>query len=133
MSGIRITQRDTRVLQRMIRETPGRLDDALRGIANEVANDIILSFGDSPPGRTYGNHVASRPGYPPNVDTGALRASIRAERDKALVYHVLDGVEYGAYLELGSENIAPRPFVAPVFEEWQRRKFVQFLREADIL
>ena len=116
---------DTRKMQNIIRNEPERADRWLRGVANEILGDIVLSFNTSPPGRSYkrGNkaHVASQPGYPPNVDTGALHASMQARPAGRLKYEIHDGVEYGYHLEMGTEHIAPRPFVGPVFDDWQKK------------
>jgi len=42
------------------------------------------------------------------VDTGALRDSIRETSDGVEV-----GVDYGVYVEFGTSDTAPQPFVAP--------------------
>lgn len=114
---------DTRKMQRLIQQEPQIVDQWLRGVGNEMLGDIVLSFNTSPPGRSYtrGNttHVASQPGYPPNVDTGALRASMGIRRLAQLRYEIHDGVEYGYHLEFGTERMAARPFVGPVFDDWQ--------------
>lgn len=124
---------NTDVLQRLVAQTPQRLDAILRGCAEQIVGDIKVSMGSSPPGRAYQRgrvtHIASRPGYPPNPDTGALRASMRWARLRKNLYAVHDGVEYGAYLELGTWRMAARPFITPVFEEWRRRKFVDALEQ----
>lgn len=114
---------DQRKLKQLIATEPERVDRWLRGVGQQIVGDIKLSFGTSPDGETYqrGNvqHIASQPGYPPNVDTGTLRASIDVRKIGNLRYEVHDGVEYGYWLEMGTELIAARPFVAPVFREWQ--------------
>jgi hypothetical protein len=88
-----------------------------------MTNEIVESFGASP----------SPPGDPPGVDTGALRASMRwaSVGEASAVIH--DGVEYGVHLELGTERMPARPFVAPVFERWRRGAFAQFARDFGIL
>lgn len=131
-SGVRITRKDTRRLQELARNSPERIREAGEAIATEMLNDIVLSFNTSPDGETYRRggieHVASQEGYPPNVDTGTLRASMRWARTGAFRWEISDGVEYGIFLELGTENMAPRPFVSPVFEEWRARRLASFLR-----
>lgn len=116
---------DTRKMQQIIRNEPERVDKWLRGVANEILGDIVLSFNTSPPGRTYTRgettHIASQPGYPPNIDMGALEASMGVRRLKQLRYEIHDGVEYGIHLELGTERMAARPFVGPVFDDWQHK------------
>jgi hypothetical protein len=111
---------NTDVLKQMIRENPAKVDRALRAVALNTQSNIALSFGTSPAGRSYKRgkrvHVASQPGYPPNVDTGALRASLRVTRPQMLQRMIAVGVNYGERLEFGGGNIAPRPFMTPAFE-----------------
>jgi len=135
-SGFRLTRKDTRKLQDLVRTSPEKADAALRKMAEEMVSDIKLSFNTSPPGRTYTRggvtHVASVEGYPPNVDIGTLRASIGWSPDGRLRYLVHDGVEYGIHLEDGTEHMGPRPFMAPAFEA-RRRTFAQFLRDEGLI
>ena len=124
---------DKRKLQQMRQNLPNVGGEFERAVATEVTSDIVLSFGSSPPGETYLRggvaHVASSPGFPPNVDTGALRASIRWAMTGPMAAVVHDGVEYGKHLEIGTENMAPRPFFTLVFIDWQHNKFVPFARQ----
>lgn len=124
---------DTKVLDEIIRNTPEQCDKLLRAAAEGIVNDIKVSFNTSPAGRTYGGHVASQPGYPPNVDTGALRASMNWQAEGDLRYVVSDGVEYGYWLEEGTDKMQPRPFVQPVFREWRRTRFVRLARNMGIV
>jgi hypothetical protein len=130
--GLTITRVDLRRMQQIARDLPDALDDALNATAHEALAEIVLSFGSGPAGRTYTHegvsHVASSPGHPPNVDTGALRASMRAEKTGSLEYQVMDGVEYGVYLELGTERMAARPFVTPVIEQMRQGEFGRMMR-----
>lgn len=116
--GLSISRVDKRRLNQIIRQLPGAADDALNAAAHESLARIVLSFGTSP----------SAPGSPPGVDTGALRASMRAEKTGDLEYQVMDGVEYGVYLELGTERMAARPFVTPVIEEYRQGEFGRMMR-----
>ena len=116
---------DKRPLEALIRKTDGQLGDWLRGVGEEIRNDVVLSFNTGPSGRAYprGNgktHYASSPNYPPNVDTGTLKASIRVIKKGKLVFWVADGVEHGIKLEIGTTRIAPRPFMRPAFDAWTR-------------
>lgn len=124
---------DKRKLDQLIRTTPGRANMMLRGMATEIVGDIVLSMGTSPPGESYQRgsvtHVASQEGYPPNVDTDALRPSIRWTEDTPLRLFVHDGVTYGKWLEFGTDNMGPRPFITPVFEVWRQRKFLAYARD----
>lgn len=109
---------DTRKLDSLVRDTPDRADQWLRALAQEITDDIKLSFGTSP----------SPPGGPPGVDTGALRASMHWSRLGHLHYQIADGVDYGADLEL----IKDRPFMLPMIESW-RGRIGQHAREFGII
>ena len=121
MSDVRV---DVRGIEDVLRTEPGRVSDWMDAVAEEMVGDVKESFGTSPPGREYsrGNktHVASQPGYPPNVDTGALRAGIRWEAINQFTRHIMDGVEYGIRLEDGI-GVDARPFMGPVFYDWRRK------------
>jgi hypothetical protein len=86
------------------------LMDALGG--NFVAH-VQLLFDTGPDGLTYGNHVASQPGHPPNVDTSAYTNSLRWERAGNFVREIY-GLIYGLYLEDSSE--LDRPHLNPAME-----------------
>jgi hypothetical protein len=115
---------DVKGIKKLLASEPGRVDDWLNGFTEEMVTNIKTSMGTSPPGRSYERgtvtHVASKPGYPPNVDTGALRASIRQEKTGRLERTIYDGMEYGVYLENGV-GMAPRPFMTPEFDAASRR------------
>lgn len=110
-------------MDRIIRERPERMERAGAAMTQEMLNDIMLSFGTSP----------SSPGNPPGVDTGTLRASMRWKSEGKLRWVIHDQVEYGAYLEMGTEKMAARPFISPVFEQWRAGKWREFMREFGIL
>lgn len=125
---------DTERLEQIIAELPNNAEDFLAAVATEMVGDIIHGMDTSPAdGLTYwrGNvvHIASSPGNPPVPDTGELRASIDHRKTGVLEQTIHDGVEYGRYLELGTEFIEPRPFFVPVFEDWRVNKFGQFVRD----
>jgi hypothetical protein len=63
-------------------------------------------------GGTYA-HVASRPGAPPNTDTGALARSVAVERVSDGVADVGTSLEYGKYLEHGTYKMEARPWLVP--------------------
>ena len=123
MSGL--THRlDIRPLQSYIKKMDD-VGDWLAGVAEEIRNDVVLSFNTGPRGREYprGNgkvHYASTPGNPPNVDLGILKASIRVIKKGKLIFWVADGTDYGFPLEMGTTRIVPRPFMRPAFDKWTR-------------
>jgi HK97 gp10 family phage protein len=86
------------------------LGDRLERAAIYLENEIKKSVSDkSPP--------VSDPGNPPNVDTGELRRSITHEVDRDnLVARVGTNKIYGRYLEMGTDKMQPRPFLAPALE-----------------
>ena len=58
------------------------------------------------------------------MDGGRLRQSISIDSSElpALKIRVGTNVMYAPYLEYGTRNIAPRPFVRPAFERWKRSR-----------
>jgi phage gpG-like protein len=80
--------------------------------------------------------VVSRPGDPPNSDTGRLAQSIKFEIDqKKLRAWVGTNVRYGAFLEFGSlsTGLEPRPWLAPAsreHEEWIKAAFRNAVKNA---
>lgn len=115
---------DTAKMQELIGDTQGR-DRWLRGVGNAMLGDVVDSFGTGPAGRKYPRgrktHVASRPGHPPNIDTGSLRASMKLRKLKALSYQIQDGVEHGIKMEYGTEKVERRPYIRPVFHTWEEK------------
>lgn len=64
-------------------------------------------------GGTY-DHVAAAEGSAPNTDTGALVSSIAVEMSKQkMEAEVGSNLDYSAYLELGTKDMEPRPWLAP--------------------
>lgn len=64
-------------------------------------------------------HKASAPGEYPQTDTGRLVSSVAIEPATAnvLVGRVGTNLEYGPWLEFGTRNMAPRPWLNPSFEK----------------
>lgn len=59
---------------------------------------------------------ASKPGETPNTDTGRLAQSIQFEFEEKTGKKtgiVGTNLKYGAYLEFGTEDMEPRPWLAP--------------------
>lgn len=98
-------------------------------------------------------HHPSMPGHPPAVDTDRLRASITFQCSDGTgskigpkahagdevsrpneswgnpVCVVGTNVEYGRYLELGTQKIKPRPFLRPALEN-NMNKILRFFNQA---
>ena len=86
------------------------------------ADMIELMVHSKPSGRIYrrGNveHQASAPGEPPASDTGNLISKINTDYEEGyLTGRVLIQAGYGAFLEYGTVNMEPRPFVRPTIEK----------------
>lgn len=114
---------DASVLEAIMRNLPEQIERFLDEEAELVKNDIMLSFGTSP----------APPNNPPGVDTGTLRASIVWERDGQQRRRIMDGVEYGVYLELGSTRHHFKwPFMGPAFER-ERGLFADHARDAGLV
>jgi hypothetical protein len=94
---------DIRKLERLQRDLGRITDRAVGGLAFDGEAYIKQSMGTSP----------SAAGDPPGVDTGKLRNSIRAERERAAQWAISTDTEYAAHLEFGTSRMAPRPFMAP--------------------
>lgn len=57
---------------------------------------------------------ASKPGEPPHIESGKLIESWEPEIDRdALVARIASDVPHSVYLEIGTDTIEPRPYVAP--------------------
>lgn len=118
---------DTSGMDRVLQQEPQKVNHWLDGFAENMVANIVLSFGTSPPGLSYTRggvtHIASQPDFPPNVDTGTLRASIRWENTGSFERTIFAGTEYAEYLEFGAEDVGllPRPFMGPEFADAQQR------------
>lgn len=65
--------------------------------------------------------TVSKPGDPPNSDTGRLVQSIRFEfREGGLVALVGTDLKYGTWLEFGTKKMAARPWLLPATRKAQR-------------
>jgi hypothetical protein len=118
---------DLRKMSALIQQEPQKGERWLTGFAETMVTHCKGLFNTSPPGREYRHggvtHVASLPGYPPNIDTGALIGSIRQVEAGKLTRRIEDGVEYGRELEEGI-GMEPRPFMDPTFD-WGRKNIEQ--------
>ena len=110
-----------RLTTRAFRQISSRIDGEMHKMRDRIRKQLHppKSKGRQYPSRRPGSrkmHTASLPGYPPNMDTGILRQSIRVtgslkRGDKALEAAVLPPlVDYAMVLEHGSKHIEPRPF-----------------------
>ena len=97
---------------------PENLEPAItRGLtkaAAEAVEQIQESISESYPPESF-------PGMPPHLRTGTLRRSVRIENVEPMRVTMAVGGEgtmapYAAYLEFGTSEMEPRPFVVPILE-----------------
>jgi hypothetical protein len=112
---------------------------AMHKAALLVEGDVKKNFTLLGQGRRYGRHTASRPGEPPAIDTGILRASIMNEvelnglsvdgRVGPDVEHIAAKAPVGTNVEYGCK-MEPRPFLRPALHR-TRKKVVKIFKEAN--
>ena len=118
------------VFQERIGEAVKRIADhaeeRMLEAVNEVRNITLETLSGSRSGRIYKvpgtqkEYVASSPGEPPAVMTGALRQSIKGgieKEGKTVVGFVGSEEKYGAMLEFGTSRMLPRPWLRHSFEK----------------
>lgn len=123
---------DLALAQRLTGEAVER---GVRAATIETKNLVINELSQRGTGKAYARgqkvHVASAPGKPPAPDTGRLRNSTQSEVTRTqtgAVGVVSVNTEYAAALELGTERIAPRPFISTVAREGAARILAAFTR-----
>lgn len=102
---------------------------ALFAAAQDLAVDAALSITR---GSVSGkNHVPSRPGEPPNNDTGVLARNIEATSTGPLAAEVSSNAPYAAAQEFGSEklNLPERPYMRPAAKK-ARPKAIKRIKDA---
>lgn len=62
-------------------------------------------------------HVPSKPGEPPNNDTGILAGNIRVSKQGPLHTRVSSEAPYAAFQEFGTSRMAARPYMAPALQK----------------
>jgi HK97 gp10 family phage protein len=63
------------------------------------------------------NHVPSKPGDPPNQDTGVLGNNIETVQISPLRVEVSSNAPYATALEYGTSKMAPRPYMKPAAQK----------------
>lgn len=74
-------------------------------------------------------HVPSRPGEPPNADTGVLDRSIETAKTGPLTVEVSANAPYAVALEFGTSKMAERPFMRPAVAR-KRKEAIALVRAA---
>lgn len=112
------TRLDTSRLDEIVRVLPERTRRATEAAADDIVQDIQEHWsGHYPP--------ASSPGQSPAVRSGNLDSSIRAQPiDDGFTQMIspdLQQAPYGLFLEEGTTNMAPRPYLLPALLRMQKR------------
>lgn len=114
----------------IIAKLKGKADKVADNILDAVKKGAILVEGDCKKSMrgTGTPHIPSRPGEPPAVMTGKLRASITHEVKKGLGGDIEarvgikggtepDTKNYGLFLEFGTSKMAKRPYLKPALNK----------------
>lgn len=75
------------------------------------------------------NHVPSKPGEPPNQDTGVLSGNIETVQKGPLLVEVSSNAPYSTPLEFGTSKMAARPFMRPARDK-KRAEVVALVERA---
>ena len=111
--------------------------DALVVSGNDVRNTAIRSIQEKSSGRTVTRsraggstyeHVAAAAGSAPNSDTGRLVQSVQVDITADSVF-VGSTLEYAPWLEFGTRNMLPRPWLNPALEA-NRRSIIKRVKDA---
>ena len=98
------------------------IDSAVFDLANRVQVDAQTSITD---GAVSGaGHVPSKPGEPPNNDTGVLASNIetiRGSEPGTIKYVVSSNAPYASALEFGTSRMQARPYLRPALEKNRER------------
>ena len=109
--------------------------------AQDVRTYAIKSIQEQSPGRVVTRsrqgggvypHVAAAEGEAPNTDTGKLVSSIAAEKTGNAEYEVGTNIDYGEFLEMGTVNMRPRPWLIPALNARSDNLLKNIEKAADI-
>ena len=107
-------------IKKLLKREPKITGRMVRSLAFQGRDIVRKSMKDSPPNfeRVYfkgGKRFnPSLPGNPPRIALGILEAGIQVTKIKDRKYAIVSLAPYSRDLELGTDNIAPRPFMAPM-------------------
>jgi len=114
----------------MFNDFEKKVKEALIDALNHGENEIKKSLVETSRGRVYRGRTASRPGDPPNSQTGRLLNSInwtiRGLEGEIGTYRT----PYAEYLEEG-RGMDARPFIAPA-EQKIKDKFYELLNDIQL-
>lgn len=137
-SGIKNLKAFQNKLKKRIVENPEKellhLVQRSTSLVKETVLDSIRSGGTGITYQKYNprrEHTASAQGEPPATDTGFLINSVSStvKKDKGeVVGQIIASAPYAKFLEFGTSNILPRPFMQPALER-NRPKIKRIFKE----
>jgi HK97 gp10 family phage protein len=101
----------------LVRRLPREVGRIVEEAALEIETTAKVGMAEQKSGRIYGDHQASAPGEYPAMDTGALANSLETDPENQTTYVVHTSMEYAPYLEFGTANMEPRPFLGQAASE----------------
>jgi HK97 gp10 family phage protein len=113
-------EKDLKIFSKNADKFGSELDKVIKRIALDIRNTAVkgISQGERS-GRIYRRrgitHQASASGEYPKTDTGRLVNSIRTDF-RYLEADIGSDVNYSQYLENGTRNMKPRPWLQPSFD-----------------
>lgn len=107
----KVTRRSSGFSRKVRSEASRQLTAALFAGGEEIQVEAQISITN---GAVSGKgHVPSKPGKPPNQDTGVLAGNIGVRVARPLVVEVFSEAPYAALLEFGTSKMAERPYLRP--------------------
>lgn len=114
-------------LRKLTRDTERFVGKALFAGGESIQIEAQLSITQ---GAVSGkNHVPSKPGEPPNQDTGVLSGNIETVQKGPLLVEVSSNAPYSTPLEFGTSKMAARPFMRPARDK-KRAEVVALVERA---
>lgn len=117
----------SRKLNRIGPEAIKRVSQALYAGGQLIENDAALSITSGSVSGKF--HIVSRPGEPPNNDTGVLARNIETRLVAPLKVEVTSSAPYAVPLETGTSKMAARPYMGPAAHR-QRKAVVAKVKAA---
>ena len=126
-SGIKNLKAFQKKLKKRLVDNPEKtVDDLITRSTLLVEGTVKQSIQSGGTGITYQlynprrQHTASAEGEPPASDTGFLVNSVSSKvkrEGKSVVGQIIASAPYAGFLEFGTSNIRPRPFMQPALEK----------------
>jgi len=107
-------------------------------LVKATAQDSITEGGKT--GRVYPrkgeDHIASAAGEAPASDSSFLVNNISknvfAERDGSVVGQIISSAKYSKFLEFGTVEMQPRPFMQPALEK-NKKKIINIFKQEGVI